>query len=67
MIFDVKKLIHHLSKGITLSAGTIILTGTPKGVGDARQPPIYLKNGDLVEISIEKVGTLTNKVIEETV
>ena len=46
-------------------AGTVILTGTPAGVGDARKPPIYLKNGDVVEISIEGVGVLTNKVVEE--
>ena len=65
MLFDVKTLIHHLSKGTTLSAGTVILTGTPGGVGDARKPPVYLKNGDVVEITIEKVGTLINKVIEE--
>ena len=46
-------------------AGTVILTGTPSGVGDARKPPIYLKNGDVVEITIDGVGTLTNKVAEE--
>ena len=65
MIFNVKTLIHHLSQGTTLLAGTVILTGTPSGVGDARKPPIYLKNGDIVEITIDGVGTLTNKVIEE--
>lgn len=51
--------------GTTLLAGTVILTGTPSGVGDARKPPVYLKDGDVVEITIEGVGTLTNKVIEE--
>ena len=65
MIFNVKTLIHHLSQGTTLLAGTVILAGTPSGVGDARKPPIYLKNGDVVEITIDGVGTLTNKVVEE--
>lgn len=65
MIFDIKTLIHHLSQGSTLIAGTVILTGTPSGVGDARVPPVYLKNGDVVEIEIENVGVLTNKVVEE--
>ncbi len=65
MIFNVKTLIHHLSQGTTLLAGTVILTGTPAGVGDARKPPIYLKNGDEVEITIDGVGVLSNKVIEE--
>ena len=65
MIFDIKTLIHHLSKGTTLLEGTIILTGTPGGVGSSRVPPIYLKDGDVVEITIENVGTLSNKVVEE--
>ncbi len=65
MIFDIKTLISHLSQGTTLLAGTVILTGTPSGVGDARVPPVYLKNGDVVEIEIENVGVLTNKVVEE--
>ena len=65
MIFDIKTLINHLSQGTTLLAGTVILTGTPSGVGDARVPPVYLKNGDVVEIEIENVGVLTNKVVEE--
>ena len=65
MIFNVKTLIHHLTQGTTILAGTVILTGTPAGVGDARKPPIYLKDGDLVEITIEGVGSLSNKVVEE--
>ena len=60
MIFNVKTLIHHLSQGTTLLAGTVILTGTPSGVGDARKPPIYLKNGDVVEITIDGVGSQTS-------
>ena len=65
MVFNVRKIINALSQGSTLLAGTIILTGTPAGVGDARKPPVYLKDGDIVEITIEGVGKLTNKVIEE--
>ncbi len=62
MIFDVPSLIEFLSKDTTLAAGTVILTGTPQGVGVARKPPIYLKDGDRVEITIEKIGSLANPV-----
>lgn len=64
MIFSVRRLISDLSRGMTLLKGTIILTGSPPGVGHARTPPRYLRQGDIVEISIECVGTLTNPVIE---
>ena len=62
MIFPVARLIEYLSSGMTLRAGTVILTGTPSGVGVARKPPVFLKPGDLVESSIEKIGVLTNPV-----
>lgn len=62
MIFDVATLIAELSRGITLLPGTVILTGTPPGVGMARNPQVFLKDGDLVEIEIEKLGTLRNRV-----
>ena len=65
MIFSVREIIRQLSAGTTLQEGTLILTGTPAGVGDARKPPVYLKQGDEVEISIEGVGVLKNHVIEE--
>lgn len=65
MIFSVAKLISDLSRGMTLLKGTVILTGSPSGVGHARKPPRYLQHGDVVEISIESVGTLSNPVIEE--
>lgn len=65
MIFDVATIISELSRGTTLLPGTVILTGTPNGVGDARKPPVYLKDGDVVEISIEGVGVLKNTVVEE--
>lgn len=65
MIFSVAKLISDLSRGMTLLKGTVILTGSPPGVGHARKPPRYLQHGDVVEISIESVGMLSNPVIEE--
>jgi 2-keto-4-pentenoate hydratase/2-oxohepta-3-ene-1,7-dioic acid hydratase in catechol pathway len=49
-----------------LNPGTVILTGTPHGVGFARKPPVYLKGGDTVTIEIEKIGRLTNPVVEES-
>ena len=62
MVFSVKTLIADLSRGMTLGAGTCILTGTPAGVGMARTPPVWLKDGDLVEIEIEGLGKLSNRV-----
>jgi len=65
-IFSVKQTIAFLSQGTTLEPGTIILTGTPKGVGFARKPPLYLKEGDMVQISIDSgIGSLINPVMEE--
>lgn len=66
MIFDVPSLIEFLSGSTTLLAGTVILTGTPHGVGMARKPPLWLKPGDTVSIEIENIGTLTNPVEDET-
>ena len=66
MIFDVPTLIEFLSGSTLLSPGTVILTGTPHGVGGARKPPVFLQPGDTVTIEIEKIGSLTNPVIEET-
>jgi len=65
MIFDVPALIEFLSGSTTLVPGTVILTGTPHGVGMAQKPPRWLKPGDSVSIEIEKIGTLTNPVTEE--
>lgn len=65
MIFDVATLVSTLSTCMTLSPGDIILTGTPAGVGFARTPPVYLKPGDTVEVSIEGIGTLKNTVAAE--
>jgi 2-keto-4-pentenoate hydratase/2-oxohepta-3-ene-1,7-dioic acid hydratase in catechol pathway len=65
MIFDVPALIEFLSASTTLLAGTVILTGTPQGTGAAHKPPLWLKPGDTVTIEVEKIGKLTNKVVEE--
>jgi 2-keto-4-pentenoate hydratase/2-oxohepta-3-ene-1,7-dioic acid hydratase in catechol pathway len=62
LIFDVATLVSDLSRGWTLVPGTAIFTGTPSGVGMARNPQVYLKHGDGVEVTIESVGTVTNRV-----
>ena len=63
LIFDIPYLIWFITQGITLVPGDIISTGTPPGVGFARKPPVFLKNGDIIETTIESIGTLVNKVI----
>jgi 2-keto-4-pentenoate hydratase/2-oxohepta-3-ene-1,7-dioic acid hydratase in catechol pathway len=65
MIFDVPTLIEFLSGSTTLLPGTVILTGTPHGVGMARKPPVWLKPGDTVTVEIERIGQLTNPVRSE--
>jgi len=67
MIFDVPTLIEFLSGSTTLLPGTVILTGTPHGVGMAQKPPRWLRPGDTVNIEIEKIGTLTNVVENEKI
>jgi len=62
LIFPVLDLIVYLSAGVTLEPGDVIATGTPGGVGDSRQPPRYLREGDVVEITVGGVGTLRNPV-----
>lgn len=64
MMYTVAQLIAFLSQDTTLPAGTVLLTGTPEGVGHFRNPPVYLKSGDVVEITIEPIGTLSNPVTE---
>jgi 2-keto-4-pentenoate hydratase/2-oxohepta-3-ene-1,7-dioic acid hydratase in catechol pathway len=65
MIFDVPALVEFLSGSTTLLPGTVILTGTPHGVGMARKPPVWLKSGDQITIEIEKIGVLDNPVLDE--
>ena len=62
MLFDVRSIITILSQGMTLEAGDIIATGTPSGVGFARNPPEFLKAGDIMETEIEGIGMLRNRV-----
>ena len=62
MIFDVPTIVSDLSRSITLLPGTVILTGTPEGVGFTRNPAVYLKDGDSVTIEVERIGQLTNPV-----
>jgi 2-keto-4-pentenoate hydratase/2-oxohepta-3-ene-1,7-dioic acid hydratase in catechol pathway len=66
MIFDVPTLIEFLSGSTTLLAGTVILTGTPQGVGMAAKPPRWLVPGDSVTIAIDGIGELTNPVVAES-
>ncbi len=66
MIFSVGEIISYLSQSTTLMPGTIILTGTPSGVGFTRKPPVFLKPGDKLETKIGNIGVLENGVKKET-
>jgi len=65
LIFPVAKLIAYISAFTTLRPGDVIATGTPGGVGYARTPPLWMKPGDEVSVSIDQIGTLVNPVIAE--
>jgi 2-keto-4-pentenoate hydratase/2-oxohepta-3-ene-1,7-dioic acid hydratase in catechol pathway len=65
MIFDIPFMISFLSQSMTLFPGTVILTGTPEGVGFSRTPPLFLSEGDIVRVAIEKIGVLINPVMKE--
>ena len=65
LIFGVDQLIAHISQLVTLEPGDLIFTGTPPGVGAARKPPLFLKDGDVMEVEIESVGVLKNPVVAE--
>lgn len=65
MIFGVAELVSYISQTVTLEPGDVIATGTPFGVGFARKPPIFLENGNLVQVEIDGIGTLPNPVIVE--
>jgi len=62
LIFGVKKIISFISTGMTIEKGSVFCSGTPDGVGDSMNPPYYMKDGDVVSINIDKIGTLTNPV-----
>jgi 2-keto-4-pentenoate hydratase/2-oxohepta-3-ene-1,7-dioic acid hydratase in catechol pathway len=64
MIFPVATIIESLSQGLTLRPGDVIITGTPDGVGFARKPPVYLKDGDVAEMEVEGIGVLRNTIRE---
>lgn len=62
LIYGVKKIVAFMTMGTTVDRGTVVCSGTPDGVGDTMKPPVYLEDGDVVDITIEKIGTLSNKV-----
>jgi 2-keto-4-pentenoate hydratase/2-oxohepta-3-ene-1,7-dioic acid hydratase in catechol pathway len=62
MYFKVPRLIAELSLGLTLEPGDIIATGTPSGIGAARNPPEFLKPGDVMETEIDQIGMLRNMI-----
>ncbi|MEU9890597.1 fumarylacetoacetate hydrolase family protein [Sphaerisporangium sp. NPDC051011] len=62
MIFSVAHIVAYISQFLTLKPGDVIATGTPEGIGAKRNPPLWLRPGDAVEVVLEKVGTLTNKI-----
>ena len=65
LIFSIPRLISYSSDIFDLVPGDVIATGTPAGVGFTRKPPVFLKSGDVVEVEIEKLGILSNPVIDE--
>lgn len=65
LIFDVARLIALMSEATTLLPGDVIVSGTPSGIGAARQPLLWMKPGDICEVHIEGVGTLSNSITDE--
>ena len=65
MMFPVVDMLVYITQGMTLEPGDVIFTGTPSGVGHARKPPVWMKNGDTVEIEIERIGILRNPIADE--
>ncbi|KAL2785560.1 fumarylacetoacetate hydrolase family protein [Aspergillus keveii] len=61
LLFKVGDIIAHLSRGTTLRAGTVIMTGTPSGVGRYMKPAVWLKEGDVVEVTVSGIGTIRNR------
>jgi 2-keto-4-pentenoate hydratase/2-oxohepta-3-ene-1,7-dioic acid hydratase in catechol pathway len=65
LIYTLPVIIEYLSGFTPLSAGDVIATGTPGGVGDRREPPVYMKAGDVIEIEITGLGVLRNVITDE--
>jgi 2-keto-4-pentenoate hydratase/2-oxohepta-3-ene-1,7-dioic acid hydratase in catechol pathway len=65
MMFPIVEMLVYITEGITLEPGDIIFTGTPSGVGFARKPPVWMKNGDVCEVEIEGIGVLRNPIADE--
>jgi 2-keto-4-pentenoate hydratase/2-oxohepta-3-ene-1,7-dioic acid hydratase in catechol pathway len=65
MMFPIVEMLVYITQGITLEPGDVIFTGTPSGVGHARKPPVWMKNGDTIEVEIERIGTLRNPIANE--
>ncbi len=65
MMFPVVETLVYITQGITLEPGDIIFTGTPSGVGFARKPPVWMKDGDVCEVEIERIGVLRNPIADE--
>jgi acylpyruvate hydrolase len=66
LIFDVATLVSLISVGITLEPCDLIVTGTPSGVGAVRNPPVFMRAGDVCEVEIERIGVLRNKIVDES-
>jgi 2-keto-4-pentenoate hydratase/2-oxohepta-3-ene-1,7-dioic acid hydratase in catechol pathway len=65
LVYDIPTIIRHISRGTTLRRGTVVMTGTPSGVAAFMKPPAWLQDGDVVEVEIEKIGRLRNKMVME--
>ena len=65
MMFPIVEMLVYITQGITLEPGDVIFTGTPSGVGHARKPPVWMTNGDTIEVEIERIGTLRNPIADE--
>jgi acylpyruvate hydrolase len=65
LIFDVARIVSYLSEAFVLKAGDVIVTGTPAGVGAARNPQLFMKSGDMVEVEVEGIGVVRNAVVRE--
>jgi 2-keto-4-pentenoate hydratase/2-oxohepta-3-ene-1,7-dioic acid hydratase in catechol pathway len=65
LLFGIAELIATISGEVALEPGDVIVTGTPSGVGVFREPPVFLEPGDLVRVEVERIGSLTNPVVDE--